>query len=78
MVERAPFLNTAYSAYYHRERPTEDEELMSAASYPSWEFWCRICSRQLIGTWLKALAAQQLGPQSRVQETHLLDPLRAN
>jgi len=25
--ERAPFLNTAYSAYHHRERPAEDEEL---------------------------------------------------
>ena len=27
MSERAPFLNTAYSAYHHRERPAEDEEL---------------------------------------------------
>jgi nitrite reductase/ring-hydroxylating ferredoxin subunit len=27
MAERAPFLNTAYSAYHHRERPVEDEEL---------------------------------------------------
>ena len=27
MVERAPFLNTPYSAYLHRERPGEDEEL---------------------------------------------------
>jgi nitrite reductase/ring-hydroxylating ferredoxin subunit len=27
MVARAPFLNTAYSAYHHRQRPTDDEEL---------------------------------------------------
>jgi phenylpropionate dioxygenase-like ring-hydroxylating dioxygenase large terminal subunit len=27
MVERASFLNTAYSAYHHRARPAEDEEL---------------------------------------------------
>ena len=27
MAERVPFLNTAYSAYHHRERPAEDEEL---------------------------------------------------
>ena len=27
MVERAPFLSTPYSAYLHRERPGEDEEL---------------------------------------------------
>jgi nitrite reductase/ring-hydroxylating ferredoxin subunit len=27
MVERAPFLNTAYGAYHHRDRPAEDEEL---------------------------------------------------
>jgi nitrite reductase/ring-hydroxylating ferredoxin subunit len=27
MVERAPFLDKAYSAYHHRERPKEDEEL---------------------------------------------------
>jgi nitrite reductase/ring-hydroxylating ferredoxin subunit len=27
MADRAPFLNTPYSAYHHRERPAEDEEL---------------------------------------------------
>ena len=27
MVERAPFLSTAYGAYHHRERPADDEEL---------------------------------------------------
>jgi nitrite reductase/ring-hydroxylating ferredoxin subunit len=27
MAERVPFLNTGYSAYHHRERPAEDEEL---------------------------------------------------
>ena len=27
MLTRAPFLNTTYGAYYHRERPTADEEL---------------------------------------------------
>ena len=27
MVERAPFISTPYSAYLHRERPGEDEEL---------------------------------------------------
>jgi nitrite reductase/ring-hydroxylating ferredoxin subunit len=27
MVARAPFLNTAYGAYHHRQRPAEDEEL---------------------------------------------------
>jgi phenylpropionate dioxygenase-like ring-hydroxylating dioxygenase large terminal subunit len=27
MAARAPFLNTTYSAYHHRERPAEDEEL---------------------------------------------------
>ena len=27
MAERAPFLNAAYGAYHHRERPADDEEL---------------------------------------------------
>ena len=27
MATRVPFLHTAYSAYYHRERPEEDTEL---------------------------------------------------
>ena len=27
MAERVPFLNTAYRAYHHRERPEEDAEL---------------------------------------------------
>ena len=27
MAARAPFLNTTYSAYHHRERLAEDEEL---------------------------------------------------
>src|SRR5262249_24061537 len=27
MVERAPFLSSPYSAYHHRERPAEDQEL---------------------------------------------------
>ena len=27
MVERAPFLNAAYSAYHHRGMPAEDEEM---------------------------------------------------
>lgn len=27
MATRVPFVNTAYGAYYHRERPTEDAEL---------------------------------------------------
>ena len=27
MVARAPFLNTAYGAYHHRQQPAEDEEL---------------------------------------------------
>jgi len=27
MAERAPFLNQAFSAYHHRERPAEDDEL---------------------------------------------------
>jgi phenylpropionate dioxygenase-like ring-hydroxylating dioxygenase large terminal subunit len=27
MAARAPFLNTTYSAYHHRERPAEDDEL---------------------------------------------------
>src|SRR6266852_2203735 len=27
MADRAPFLSAAYSAYHHRERPAEDEEL---------------------------------------------------
>ena len=27
MAKRAPFLNTAYSAYYHRHWPDEDGEL---------------------------------------------------
>ena len=27
MVERAPFLNAAYSAYHHRGMPAEDQEM---------------------------------------------------
>ena len=27
MATKVPFVSTAYSAYHHRERPQEDEEL---------------------------------------------------
>ena len=34
MSERASFLNRNYGAYYHRERPPEDEELTQSAPVP--------------------------------------------
>src|SRR5207247_8916507 len=48
MAARAPFLNTTYSAYHHRERPAEDEELTHVGpETPCGEylrrFWQPIC-----------------------------------
>src|SRR5271166_6553942 len=44
MHERVPFLNTAFSAYHHRERPAEDEELTRVGpGTPCGEYLRRFC-----------------------------------
>src|ERR1700735_1246881 len=44
MSERAPFLNTAFSAYHHRERPGEDEEVARAGpGTPGRGYLLRLC-----------------------------------
>ncbi|HKM70377.1 MAG TPA: hypothetical protein VJX94_10015, partial [Stellaceae bacterium] len=37
IATRAPFLSTTFSAYHHRERPAEDEEL-TRCCYHGWLF----------------------------------------
>ena len=58
MVERAPFLNTAYSAYHHRERPTEDEELTRVGPGTP-------CGEYLRRFWQPIILASELGELPR-------------
>ena len=58
MVERAPFLNTAYSAYHHRERPTEDEELTRVGPGTP-------CGEYLRRFWQPIILAGELGELPR-------------
>ncbi len=54
MSERAPFLNTAYSAYHHRERPAEDEELTRVGPGTP-------CGEYLRRFWQPVILAERIG-----------------
>ena len=58
MSERAPFLNTAYSAYYHRERPPEDEELTRVGPGTP-------CGEYLRRFWQPVILSNELGELPR-------------
>jgi nitrite reductase/ring-hydroxylating ferredoxin subunit len=58
MVERAPFLDKAYSAYHHRERPTEDEELTRVGPGTP-------CGEYLRRFWQPIILASELGELPR-------------
>src|ERR1700680_4161054 len=54
MAERAPFLNIAYSAYHHRERPAEDEELTRVGPGTA-------CGEYLRRFWQPVILSSELG-----------------
>jgi phenylpropionate dioxygenase-like ring-hydroxylating dioxygenase large terminal subunit len=56
--ERAPFLNTAYSAYHHRERPPEDEELTRVGPGTP-------CGEYLRRFWQPVILSSELGELPR-------------
>jgi nitrite reductase/ring-hydroxylating ferredoxin subunit len=58
MAERAPFLNTTYSAYHHRERPAEDQELTRVG--PS-----EPCGEYLRRFWQPIVLSSELGELPR-------------
>ncbi len=58
MSERAPFLNQAYSAYHHRERPAVDEELTRVGPGTP-------CGEYLRRFWQPVILASELGPVPR-------------
>jgi nitrite reductase/ring-hydroxylating ferredoxin subunit len=58
MVERAPFLDRAYGAYYHRERPAEDEELTRVGPGTP-------CGEYLRRFWQPIILASELGELPR-------------
>jgi nitrite reductase/ring-hydroxylating ferredoxin subunit len=58
MSERAPFLNTALSAYHHRERPAEDEELTRVGPGTP-------CGEYLRRFWQPVVLANELGELPR-------------
>jgi nitrite reductase/ring-hydroxylating ferredoxin subunit len=58
MAERAPFLNAAYSAYHHRERPAEDEELTRVGPGTP-------CGEYLRRFWQPVILTQELGEVPR-------------
>jgi len=58
MVARAPFLNTAYSAYHHRARPKEDEELTQVGPGTP-------CGEYLRRFWQPVILAGELGELPR-------------
>jgi hypothetical protein len=58
MVERAPFLNAAYSAYHHRERPAEDHELTRVGPGEP-------CGEYLRRFWQPVVLASELGELPR-------------
>jgi len=56
MAKRAPFLSTAYSAYHHRERPKEDEELTRVGpGTPCGEYLRRFWQPVILASGLKDL-----------------------
>jgi phenylpropionate dioxygenase-like ring-hydroxylating dioxygenase large terminal subunit len=58
MAERAPFLNSAYSAYHHRERPAVDEELTRVGPETP-------CGEYLRRFWQPVILAKELGELPR-------------
>ncbi len=58
MSERAPFLNIAYSAYHHRERPPEDEELTRVGPGTP-------CGEYLRRFWQPVILSSELGELPR-------------
>jgi phenylpropionate dioxygenase-like ring-hydroxylating dioxygenase large terminal subunit len=56
--ERAPFLNTAYSAYHHRERPPADEELTHVGPGTP-------CGEYLRRFWQPVILSSELGALPR-------------
>jgi phenylpropionate dioxygenase-like ring-hydroxylating dioxygenase large terminal subunit len=56
--ERAPFLNTAYSAYHHRERPAEEEELTRVGPGTP-------CGEYLRRFWQPVILSSELGELPR-------------
>jgi phenylpropionate dioxygenase-like ring-hydroxylating dioxygenase large terminal subunit len=58
MSERAPFLNQAFSAYHHRERPAPDEELTRVGPGSP-------CGEYLRRFWQPVILASELGPVPR-------------
>jgi phenylpropionate dioxygenase-like ring-hydroxylating dioxygenase large terminal subunit len=58
MSERAPFLNTAYSAYHHRERPPKDEELTRVGPGTP-------CGEYLRRFWQPVILSSELGELPR-------------
>jgi phenylpropionate dioxygenase-like ring-hydroxylating dioxygenase large terminal subunit len=58
MSERAPFLNTAYSAYHHRERPPEDQELTRVGPGTP-------CGEYLRRFWQPVILSSELGKLPR-------------
>jgi nitrite reductase/ring-hydroxylating ferredoxin subunit len=58
MAARAPFLNTAYSAYHHRARPGEDEELTRVGPGTP-------CGEYLRRFWQPVILAAELGELPR-------------
>jgi phenylpropionate dioxygenase-like ring-hydroxylating dioxygenase large terminal subunit len=58
MAERAPFLNTTYSAYHHRERPAEDQELTHVGPGEP-------CGEYLRRFWQPVVLASELGELPR-------------
>jgi phenylpropionate dioxygenase-like ring-hydroxylating dioxygenase large terminal subunit len=58
MLTRAPFLNTTYSAYYHRERPAADEELTRVGPGTP-------CGEYLRRFWQPVILSEELGDLPR-------------
>src|SRR6266436_8262219 len=58
MAARAPFLNTTYSAYHHRERPAEDEELARVGPGTA-------CGEYLRRFWQPVILSSELGDLPR-------------
>src|SRR6202140_2516914 len=58
MAERAAFLNTPYSAYHHRERPAQDEELTRVGPGSP-------CGEYLRRFWQPVILASELGEVPR-------------
>jgi tert-butyl alcohol monooxygenase / tert-amyl alcohol desaturase len=58
MLTRAPFLNTVYGAYYHRERPRADEELTRVGPGAP-------CCEYLRRFWQPVILSEELGDLPR-------------